>query len=74
MSEHRAESGFEGGGIAVNLGEEEPSLDGGEQGGGQSVGSAGRRRSPRRCVARRPARIEASHWSKLGAKSVRQSG
>ena len=34
-------SGFEGGGMAVDLGEEEPSMDGGEQGGGQSVGVRG---------------------------------
>jgi hypothetical protein len=39
--EHRVECGFEGGGIAVNLGEEEPSMDGGEQGDGQSVGVSG---------------------------------
>ena len=39
--EHRVECGFEGGGIAVDLGEEEPSLDGGEQGDGQSVGVSG---------------------------------
>ena len=42
MLEHRVECGSEGGGVAVNLGEEDkPSLDGGEQGGGQSVGVGG---------------------------------
>ena len=34
-------SGSEGGGMAADLGEEEPSMDGGEQGGGQSVGVRG---------------------------------
>ena len=42
---HRVECGFEGGGTAVNVSEEERSMDGGEQGseqgGGQSVGVSG---------------------------------
>ena len=41
MFEHRVACGFEGDGIAVNLGEDESSMDGGEQGGGQSVGVSG---------------------------------
>ena len=74
VPEHRAECGFEGTGMPLDLGKDRSSLDGGIQGRGQSIAATGRRRKPRWCVALGRQRIVPSHRWRVWARSVRQSG